>query len=244
MPSPDISVLIATHNGSHTLARAIRSALNQRDWLLNVEVCVCDDAGAEDAREVINRFESTQRRRIFYTRHDSNQGSAAAYNSAAQRAQGRYHIILGDDDYFEPNALWHMAKALEAAPHAGFVYGSTRYFGMRNGLHTPRVYDEAEFWQHYASLYAVLYRREVWDLGARYADLLTLENGRGIGAPDYDFALQMIERGYKGLCLPEVLVLNYLFAPQQTQGAIINARQAELTAKFRERWAKWQGVAL
>lgn len=238
----DISVLIATHNGEHTLGRAIRSAFYGTQ--ARVEVCICDDASTDETLRVIRDCAPAFNGDIRIARHTKNRGTAEGYNSAARIAQGRYFIILGDDDYFQQGALDKLCDTLKAREDIGFAYGCTRYYGAIERIHMPPPFAASDFWQSFASLYAVLYKREAFDGGCIYRDLLTLPNGRGLGACDYDFVLQMIDAGYKGFCLPETLVLNYLFNPTSRQTSLVNIHQVEMVTKFREQWTQWEGSTL
>jgi glycosyltransferase involved in cell wall biosynthesis len=236
---PDISVLISTYNGEHTITRALRSVLN--GTRASVEVCVCDDASTDNTLFAIRDALPQHNKNIRLTRHARNKGTAEGLNSAAKLAQGRYFIILGDDDHFQFGALDKLSDALKARDDIGFTYGATHYFGAQERVHMPPPFAVSDFWKSFVSLYAVMYKREAFDSGIRYRDLITLDNGRGLGACDYDFVLQMIQAGYTGLALPDVLVLNYLFNPTVRQTNLVNAHQAEMVAKFREQWAQWEG---
>lgn len=236
----DVSVLIATHNGAFTIGRAIQSAFNNT---CKVQVVVCDDFSDDDTLRVVRTTSPAFQAQIKLVRHASNKGTAQALNSAAKVAQGRYFIILGDDDYFQHGALDHLFNALKMRPDVGFAYGVTHYYGATERVHIPDPYYEPDFWKGFPSLYAVLYDRAAYDGGCSYRDLITLENGRGLGVCDYDFVLQMITAGYTGVAVRE-LVLHYLYAPAKRQSALVNEHQAVMVAKFKEQWAKWEGGAL
>jgi glycosyltransferase involved in cell wall biosynthesis len=237
----DVSVLIATHNGALTIGRAIQSAFNNT---VKVQVVVCDDCSNDDTLRVVKTTSPSYQEQIKLVRHAQNKGTAQALNSAAQAALGRYFIILGDDDYLQRGALDALHTALKNRHDVGFAYGATHYFGASERIHQPDPYYEPDFWKTFPSLYAVLYDRAAYDGGCTYRDLITLENGRGLGACDYDFVLQMITHGYTGLALRDVLVLHYLYNPHKRQSALVNERQKELVARFKETWSKWEGNAL
>jgi chondroitin synthase len=243
MIMPDISVLIPSYNGAHTITRAIRSCFNGN--AASVEVCVCDDASTDETLFTVHNALPELKRHIRVARHSKNKGTAEALNSAAFLARGRYMIILGDDDHFQHGALDALCAALKAREDIGFAYGSTRYYGNTERIHVPPPnFNPADFWRTYVSLYAVMFKREAWDSGLRFRDLITLENGRGLGVCDYDWTLQLIHAGYIGLSLPDVLVLNYLYSPNTRQTATVNQRQTEMVANFKALWSQWEGSSL
>lgn len=237
----DISVLIATHNGRVPLRRAVNSALASDAPDCRVQVCICDDASTNDTYEVMQSLTSDH---VKITRHEKNLGTAQGYNSAAAIADGKYFIILGDDDWFEGKALAGLLKALRQFPGRKFAYGATKYWGERHDVVAPPKFQADDFWHQFASLYAYLYPRKAWDEGCRYSDIITLENGRGLGVCDYDFALQLIDKGYTGISMNNFPVLNYNLGTNSSQTAMIYARQAQLVAGFRQRWPKWKGMVL
>lgn len=238
----DVSVLIATHNGAHTLGRALRSIFY--GTRCKVEVCICDDDSTDETLFTIRDSVPDENKNIRITRHTKNKGTAQALNSAANIAQGRYFIILGDDDHFQRGALDVLFNALDARADVGFTYGCTHYYGVHDRIHIPPAFNAADFWKSFSSLYAVLYRREAFDSGIRYRDLITLENGRGLGVCDYDFVLQMIHAGYTGLALPDALILNYLYMPAKRQSQTVLDHMPEMIARFKETWPQWEGNSL
>ncbi len=203
MPSSriDVSVLIPAWNAEHTLAKAIRSALNQCD--ISVEVIVCDNGSsdftlAEAARFPVEKF-----------RFDVNRGFVGAMNALGDRAKGRWMIPLGADDWYEPNSLTEMVRRLDAAQGAiDFAYGCQRFHGRRSDIYVPKPYTADEFYDHNAGNYAVMWSRQLWLDGLRYGS----EIEPSVGVPDWDFTLQMIERGAVGIAFSDLLVVNWIYA--------------------------------
>ena len=78
---------------------AIESALNQT--YDNLEVIVADDASTDDTCAVVHKIEDPRVKLIERTEN----GGAAARNSAIRAANGRYIAFLDSDDYWLPNKL-------------------------------------------------------------------------------------------------------------------------------------------
>lgn len=94
---PDVSVVIPTFNRAHMLGAAIESCLNQRD--VDLEVVVCDNASADNTREVVAAYAGD--RRLRYIRHPSNIGMIENWRSGIfEHARAEHFVLLSDDDYF------------------------------------------------------------------------------------------------------------------------------------------------
>jgi glycosyltransferase involved in cell wall biosynthesis len=102
MSTPQLSVIIPTHNRPHLLPRAVQSALDQT--FTDLEVVVVDDA----SREPVQLLEQPHLRVI---RLDPGRGGAGARNAGTEVARGRWVTYLDDDDYWLP----YMAEVSMAA---------------------------------------------------------------------------------------------------------------------------------
>jgi predicted O-methyltransferase YrrM len=232
---PDVSVLVPAYNAAATILDSLESVLAQDG--VTIEVCVCDDCSTDDTAALVVGLQDS---RVRLIQHDHNQGLAYALNSVASIATGRYFIELDSDDRLADGCLSQLVKALDAAPpDVGFAYGQTQYHGDATMLHTPATYRQGELYYGFSPLYAFLYRREAWDAGCRYRQLIERE-GRWIGVQDYDFALQLTEHmRYEGLALPDVLVLDYNYHAGTLTELLHNYNRDSVTA-FRERWPRVQ----
>jgi spore maturation protein CgeB len=191
---PSVSVLIPAYNAEKTIRRAVRSAFNQAG--VNIEVIVCNDGSTDHTAEFARQVGAT------VIDHLENKGVSAALNTAAQHATGEYCIMLGADDWFEPNAILPLVKLIYKG--AGFAYGCTKYWGAKSNVHVPDQYNPFEFYRHFVSLYAVLFKREAFAKGLQFH---TFTDG---GPEDWDFVLQLIEAGYSGAVLQTQVVLHHV----------------------------------
>ncbi|MEX1660897.1 glycosyltransferase [Thioclava sp. 15-R06ZXC-3] len=115
MTSPLISVIINNYNYGAFLARAVQSALDQRD--VRAEVIVVDDGSSDDSRAVINSF-GDQIVAVF----QANAGQAAAINTGVRYSKGEILCFLDADDWFTPDKLAATAAAFARDPRIGLVY--------------------------------------------------------------------------------------------------------------------------
>jgi glycosyltransferase involved in cell wall biosynthesis len=97
---PAVSVIIPVFNRQAVLRRALGSILSQtfRDY----ELIVVDDGSTEPIADILSGTGEKIDLRVL--RHDVNRGAAAARNTGAQAARGRYIAFLDSDD------AWHSRK--------------------------------------------------------------------------------------------------------------------------------------
>ncbi len=106
-PDPLFTVILATYERPKYLSEAIDSVLRQT--IPDFELLVVDDASPTPAIVPADP-------RIRLIRRDRNGGPAAAWNTALDRASGRYVSFLGDDDWYTPDRLELARQGLERAP--------------------------------------------------------------------------------------------------------------------------------
>ena len=110
-------MIIPTRNRRRVAARAVASALGQRD--VELEVIVVDDASDDDTAVWLR--EATTDGRVRALRNDQPLGPAGARNAGVAAAQGEWSAFLDDDDFWAPDKL---SLQLDAARRrdASFVY--------------------------------------------------------------------------------------------------------------------------
>lgn len=107
---PDVSFVIAAYNAETSIARAIESALAQRD--VSVEVIVADDGSSDRTLEVARSFAPERVKVIALER---NRGPGGARNAGLALAAGRRVAVLDSDDTMHPDRLKRMIARAEAA---------------------------------------------------------------------------------------------------------------------------------
>jgi len=95
-----------------------------------------------------------------------------------------------------------------------------------------RQYTPFEFYQHNASLYAYMFKREA----LQKASFHTFDGG---GPEDWDFVLQLIEAGCSGRAVRTVIVLNHV----HHKGTLTDkAKTDEATRQLMERHPLMKGA--
>ena len=115
---PLISVVIATRERPHILARALGSAV-ALDYP-RFEVVVVDNAPATDATETMVRERFGDK--VVYVR-EPMRGLAAAHNRGAAVARGEIVAYTDDDVLIDPGWLTALAAAFASAPDVACVTG-------------------------------------------------------------------------------------------------------------------------
>ena len=147
-----ISVLMPTYNQAQFLSRAL-AAFDSQTYR-DVELIVCDDASTDETPKMLGRTR--------LVRHEFNQGTAAAINSAFKLSQGEFVTWVSSDNVMYPNWLEVLHQEIR---NFGAVYsGYNRVEGrlkipVRQGPYRPDQLIETENSYFGPSF---LIRRECW----------------------------------------------------------------------------------
>jgi glycosyltransferase involved in cell wall biosynthesis len=119
MNSSSVSVVIAFHNGSKWIERALESVKAQN--VKPAEIFVVDDGSGSSESTFLKSLESKYG---FRTLHQENAGQSAARNLGVTESGSEFVCLLDQDDYFLPD---HIDKLLGIAqikdPKFAFSYG-------------------------------------------------------------------------------------------------------------------------
>jgi GT2 family glycosyltransferase len=111
--TPDLSVVMVTHNGCEMALQTLRSALASTGPI-EVEWTVVDAHSTDGTPDAIEREfpEVTVRRR-------ANRGFAASNNVGLREARGRYVLLLNPDVEIRTGSLALLVEAMDARPEVG-----------------------------------------------------------------------------------------------------------------------------
>lgn len=117
MSGPTVSVCVPTFNREKFLHQTITSILQQtyRDF----EVVICDNASTDATAEVVKAFSDS---RIHYIRNPQNIGMAKNWVKSVHAANGRYFMILSDDDWLDPTCLERLVGPFGNHPEVDAVF--------------------------------------------------------------------------------------------------------------------------
>ena len=197
-----ISVVMPCFNARAFVEQAVRSALGQ-DYA-NVELIVVDDGSADGSREVLARLASEHAGRMTVLQQN-NQGPYPARNAGLRHARGTLIAFLDADDYWAPNCLGTLWRALQAA-QADLAYCGWQNVGEGGPGKEPYVPPQYEAEDTVAlflkgcpwPIHAALMRRSVLEQVSGFST-------RMFSSMDYDLWLKIIAVTRKFVRVPEVL---------------------------------------
>lgn len=190
---PLISVIVPCYNHGVYLYECLNSVTAQTYHPL--EIIVIDD-GSEDAytRDVLEVLGRDKRLTVI---RQPNRGPSAARNRAIGLAKGRYILPVDADNYLAPNAIESLHAVIRTAPdNVKFVYQNQQFFGNRTDYAVQPSYNLYSLLQDNYCDTCALIDRSVFDEGIHFCEEI------GLGHEDWDFFLQLAERGYVGRPCP------------------------------------------
>jgi glycosyltransferase involved in cell wall biosynthesis len=201
MGVPAVSVIIPCFNLGLFLDEAVASVEVQT--FTDFELVIVDD-GSTDAL-TLERLEAHRARHVRVIRTE-NHGLPAAKNVGFANTSGRYVCAVDADDRLEPQMLERSVAILEKNPEIAFVSHWLRYFGDASGDWKPERCDFPALLDMNTVNGAALVRRSAYDAAGGYDDAFRS------GCEDWDFWITLVERGWSGHIIPEVLY-NYRRRP-------------------------------
>ena len=189
-----ISVLVPCFNHGRFIRETIDSILAQT--LPDFEIIVVDDGSTDpDTRKALAQL-AAERITVLTTEH---RGLPAARNHAARHAHGEFCCAVDADDKLAPAWFEKAVRVLEERPDVAFVSHWLETFGDERWTWTPERCDLASLLARNAVNGAALVRRTAYDAVGGYDESMRE------GCEDWDFWLRLVERGFQGAIIPEVL---------------------------------------
>jgi glycosyltransferase involved in cell wall biosynthesis len=191
---PRISVLMPCFNHGAFVGEAVSSVLAQT--LQDFEIIVVDDGSTDPAtRETLARL-SGPGTTVLTT---ANRGLPAARNHAARHASGEFFCALDADDKLAPTWFEKAVGVLERQPDLMFVSHWLETFGDERWTWTPERCDLPSLLARNAVNGAALVRRSAFEAVGGYNEDMRE------GCEDWDFWLRLVEAGFHGIIIPEIL---------------------------------------
>ena len=116
-----ISIITPAFNAAMCIEKTIESVLTQT--YVNWEMLIVDDCSSDNTIEIVENYCRTDSR-IKLIKHTTNQGVAAARNTALKQANGQYIAFLDSDDMWMPEKLETQYAFMEKN---GYVLTYTAY---------------------------------------------------------------------------------------------------------------------
>jgi glycosyltransferase involved in cell wall biosynthesis len=120
VPNPTISVCVPMYNNGATLARCLRSILDQDG--VDFDIVAVDDESSDDCAAIAAKMLRPGDRLI---RNDSRLGLCGNHNRCIELARGRLIQFVHADDWLLPGALQHLARCFDN-PAVGMTFAPRR----------------------------------------------------------------------------------------------------------------------
>lgn len=206
--NPDVSVLLAVHNGERYLEQSMRSVMAQT--LRNIEIVVVDDASSDSSPDILKRLASEDPRIRILTL-EKNLRLAGALNHGLDHVRAPYVARMDDDDIAHPERLETQKRFLDSHPEIYLAAASIDWIDENGGLIRRSVRPRDSFAVRWLARFSMssshptfMFRRTLSD-GSRPA-----YDPRQRLTEDHDLVCRLLKKGQKVVCLPDVL-LSYRF---------------------------------
>lgn len=191
---PRISVLIPCFNHGQWIDEAVESVFAQT--YQDFEIVIVDDGSTDEGTRRKLAAYGRPRTRVVRT---ENRGLPAARNAAAALAEGEIFCALDADDRLAPAWLEKGLAVLDADPSVAFVSHWLETFGDEQWTWKPGACDLPALLARNAVNGAALVRRDAFNAVGGFDESMRH------GCEDWDFWLRLVECGYRGVIIPEVL---------------------------------------
>lgn len=162
MKSPILSICIPTYNRSVFFKQSLDVLCHQINSD-DVELIISDNDSPDDTKEVVGEF-IKQNSRIQYFKQDTNVGASRNFISLMNRAQGKYILLLGDDDILTDNAVSILVDILKGKDY-GLLYVETR---ITENKGTKKFDNKADFIKEISYFYTFMsssiFRKDVVEM--------------------------------------------------------------------------------
>ena len=188
-----ISICIPSYNQSQYLNSAISSALDQT--VKAHEVIVVDDGSTDNSLAIAKSYEGVK------VISQTNRGLPSARNTGILNATGEFCLFLDADDMLLEKAVERITEVAEKT-NADIISPSLKCFGLAQDeiilMENPTIED---FKIANRIGYMSCFRKTALLEVGGYSPRMTW------GAEDYHLTINLLNRGYKLVTIPEVLWL-------------------------------------
>lgn len=220
---PLVSICIPAYQQTHYLKMCIDSVLKQT--YENVEVIITDDSKDDSVRKLIESYNNSQ---LQYFHNTPSLGNPLNWNSAMERAKGKYIKIMHHDDYFlKEDSLTKMVSAAEKAK-ADFVFCNTEVWHQNNDTRRIAKPNSAQLKRLEKDINFLFFKNVI---GAPSATLFlnnkTYFDSKFKWLVDVEFYIRFLKAA-KFAYIKEALICTVHEAPGQVTQAVKGTRNVEL----------------
>lgn len=118
-----VSIGLPTFNRAGEIRKCLNSLLAQS--YKNFELIISDNASTDATRQICEEY-AAKDKRIKYIRQKENMGLTKNWDFVFRQAGGEYFMLASDDDWYDPDFIMVLKKALDENPDYGVAMSSLR----------------------------------------------------------------------------------------------------------------------
>ncbi len=195
------SILVPVYNTPENyLMEMIESVLAQS--YPNYQLCIAD--GSDKAHKYVKRIckgYADFDHRVSYKKLRNNEGIASNTNAALDMAKGDYIVLFDHDDLLHPEALYHVAKAIEETK-AEYVYTDEAVF-YNESMSRIIYHMKPDFSPDF--LRGINYICHLSAFSKKLMDQVGRFRSECDGSQDFDMTLRLTEKANQVYHIPRVL---------------------------------------
>lgn len=193
---PLLTVVIPYYNQAHTVDETLESLSAQT--FTRFEVIVVNDGSTDkDSIKKLDNLKENYPHLHIKVINKDNGGVASARNSGVSEAKTEYIICLDSDDILHSSYIEKVLLVLESRPDISIVTTDREDFGVVTGIHRYGDFNPLKLYSDNMVTTAAAYRKSEWEKVGGYKI--------GIGYEDWEFWLNLVEKGANGYTLHEPL---------------------------------------
>jgi GT2 family glycosyltransferase/glycosyltransferase involved in cell wall biosynthesis len=193
-----VTVIVPVFNYADFVPEALQSVAAQT--LGALDLVVVDDASPDDSLAMVRDWMTAHGgrfNRVVLLRHTQNAGLGFARNSGFAAAETPFVLPLDADNRLRPDACEKLLAMLRGSD-AAFCYPAIQAFGTKTEVFGREAFSALRLQiGNYIDAMALV-RKTAWAEAGGYDHVR-------YGWEDFDFWCRLVERGYFGMALPEVL---------------------------------------
>lgn len=192
--NPKVSIIIPCYNYGKFLNYTIYSCLSST--FDDIEIIVVNDGSTDSyTLKLLNKLNYKNLMVI----NQKNKGLPSARNSGIREARGKYILPLDADDLISPILIEKEYKILEERSDVGFVTHWTQAFGTENYIWSVPPFNTKKLLEENIVCVTSLFRKKAWLDAGGYNEQMNE------GFEDWDFWISLVESGWTGYTLQEIL---------------------------------------
>ena len=128
-----VSIIMPSYNSAEYIGNAIKSVLGQT--YKDFEFIIIDDCSTDNSREVIDSFQDTRIKKIFF---EKNEHMWFVHNYAISISRGKYIAEINDDDYWHLDKLKKQVEYMETHSECGACFTLVNVVDEKDNILTER----------------------------------------------------------------------------------------------------------